>query len=73
MIYEGDWNNDKRNGEGTIVKCATGEVLSGDFRNDMFEGRQKFERILTKSEVERYFKQAMIQSETFITVSPPPQ
>jgi hypothetical protein len=37
-----------------IVK-SNGEVLSGDFRNDMFEGKQKFEKTMSKQEVERYF------------------
>ena len=53
-IYEGEFNNDKKNGEGTIVR-RNGEVISGDFRNDFFEGKQKFEKTLSKQDVELYF------------------
>ncbi len=55
-IYEGEWSNDKKNGEGTLVKRKTCEVLSGDFRNDHFEGKQKFEKTLQQNDIERYFK-----------------
>ena len=58
-IYEGEWNQDKKNGEGTLVRRKTGEVIVGEFRNDMFEGKQKFEKTLSKSEVEVYFARAI--------------
>eukprot|EP00347_Sterkiella_histriomuscorum_P020141 403338954 len=67
-IYEGEWANDKRNGEGTIIK-RSGEVIQADFRNDMMEGRQKYEKTLSKQEVQKYFDLAFKNTETFIQVN----
>jgi hypothetical protein len=58
-IYEGEWNNDKRNGEGTLVKRHTCEVITGEFRNDLFEGKQKYEKVLLKADIEKYFSRAI--------------
>lgn len=58
-IYEGDWNNDKKNGEGTLVKRQTCEVISGDFRNDLFEGKLKYEKVLSRTDIEMYFNRAI--------------
>lgn len=41
-----------------IIK-RTGEVISGDFRNDLMEGKQKYEKSLSKQEVDKYFNLAM--------------
>jgi Txe/YoeB family toxin of Txe-Axe toxin-antitoxin module len=41
------------------VRRKTGEVILGEFRNDMFEGKQKFEKTLSKNEVEIYFARAI--------------
>ena len=65
-IYEGEWNQDKKNGEGTLVRRKTCDVIVGDFRNDMFEGKQKFEKTLTKNEVEIYFARAIKDNQRFI-------
>lgn len=54
-MYEGDWTNDKKNGEGTIIK-RSGEVIVGDFRGGVFEGKQRYERTLNHKEVEVLFK-----------------
>ncbi len=37
-IYDGDWANDKRNGEGSVIKM-NGEIIVSDFRNDLMEGK----------------------------------
>lgn len=66
-VYEGDWDNDRRNGEGVIVK-KSGEVLSGDFRNDMMEGKKKTEKSLTQAQVEKVFCSMKSVSEYFIAV-----
>jgi hypothetical protein len=54
-IFEGDWNVDKRSGEGTLVKRETCQVITGDFRNDVFEGKQKYEKLLPRGDIEVYF------------------
>jgi hypothetical protein len=43
-------------------------VIKSDFRNDMMEGRQKYEQSLTKAEFEKYFNMAFKVSDTYITV-----
>ena len=37
-IYDGEWSNDRRQGEGTILN-AQGEISSGEFRADHMEGK----------------------------------
>ena len=37
-----------------IIK-RSGEVISADFRNDLMEGRQKYEKDLSGIEVQKYF------------------
>ena len=37
-IYDGEWSNDRRQGEGTILN-AIGEISSGEFRTDHMEGK----------------------------------
>ena len=37
-IYDGEWSNDRRQGEGTILN-ALGEISSGEFRADHMEGK----------------------------------
>ena len=40
-IYDGEWSNDRRQGEGTILN-ALGEISSGEFRADHMEGKLAF-------------------------------
>lgn len=68
-IYEGEWANDKKNGEGTTI-MRNGEVTSGDFRNDMMEGKLKHEQSLNRQEVEKYFSLAFKTSDHFIEAKP---
>lgn len=46
QVYEGNFERNKRSGEGTIYK-RNGEVLKGDFRNNHMEGQ--FENVATLS------------------------
>ena len=52
-----------------MIKRKTGEVLAGDFRNDHFEGKQRFEKQLSQEDVERYFKQASKDVQRYIFVT----
>ena len=46
-IYDGEWSNDRRQGEGTILN-ALGEISSGEFRADHMEGKLAYKRTLSK-------------------------
>ena len=48
-----------------IVK-RNGEVVTGDFRNDMFEGKQKYEKKMNQLEVDKYFMSAIRKHDAFI-------
>ena len=67
-IFEGEWNNDKKNGEGTLAKRQTCEVITGDLRNDMFEGKQRYDKVLPKADIEMYFTRAIKDNQRFIIV-----
>lgn len=67
-IFEGEWNNDKKNGEGTLVKRLSCEVITGDLRNDMFEGKQRYDKVLPKADIEMYFTRAIKDNQRFIIV-----
>ena len=45
-IYDGEWTNDRRQGEGTILN-ARGEISSGEFRADHMEGKLTYQRTLS--------------------------
>lgn len=68
-MFEGEWNNDKKNGEGTLVKRYTCEVITGDFRNDLSEGKQKYDKVLPKADIEKYFLRAIKDNQRFIVVN----
>ena len=41
VCYEGQWQNDKMNGEG-VLKFPTGSVFEGEFVNNQFHGKGKY-------------------------------
>ena len=53
-IYDGEWSNDRRQGEGSILN-AQGQIASGDFRADQMEGKLQHQRTLSRSETARIF------------------
>jgi len=53
-IYDGEWSNDRRQGEGTILNEA-GEIASGEYRADQMEGKLTYQRTLPANETERVF------------------
>ena len=53
-IYDGEWTNDRRQGEGTILN-AEGQIASGEFRADQMDGKLTYQRTLPKQETERVF------------------
>ena len=66
-IYDGEWSNDRRQGEGTILD-ASGMIASGDFRADQMEGKLQYQQTLTKEKTERVFSLIINQRDAFITV-----
>ena len=66
-IYDGEWSNDRRQGEGTILD-ATGMIASGDFRADQMEGKLQHQQTLTKEKTERVFSLIINQRDAFISV-----
>lgn len=67
-IYDGEWSNDKRQGEGTVLN-ARGEVCSGEFRADLMEGKLTYQRTLNEKETDRVFNFMRNCSDSFIAVS----
>ena len=67
-IYDGDWSNDRKQGEGVIVN-GRGEILSGDFRADNMEGKLTYQRTLSKEETNRVFAAMRSQNDHFIAVT----
>ena len=53
-IYDGEWSNDRRQGEGTILN-ERGEISSGEYRADQMEGKLTYQRTLPPLECERVF------------------
>lgn len=53
-IYDGEWSNDRRQGEGYILN-ADGQISQGDFRTDQMEGKLTHTHTLTRQETERAF------------------
>jgi len=45
-IYDGEWSNNHRQGEGTILN-KDGQIASGEFRADQMEGKLTYQRTLT--------------------------
>ena len=58
-IYDGEWDQDRRQGEGTILS-REGQIASGDFRAGQMEGKLTYQRTLSQAETERVF--TMIKS-----------
>ena len=54
-IYDGEWNQDRREGEGTILS-KEGQIASGDFRADQMEGKLTYLRTLSPAETQRVFE-----------------
>lgn len=54
-IFDGDWSNDRRQGEGTILNIR-GEIYSGDFRQDNMEGKQTYKKTISLSETSAIFE-----------------
>lgn len=54
IIYDGEWDSDRRQGEGTILSME-GQIASGDFRADQMEGKLTYQRTLSAAETERVF------------------
>ena len=54
-IYDGDWSNDRRQGEGVILN-SRGEVYSGDYRQDHMEGKQTYKKTITTKETSVIFE-----------------
>lgn len=67
-IYDGEWSNDKRQGEGTVLNTK-GEVCSGEFRADHMEGKLTYQRTLNEKETDRVFNFMRNSTDTFIAVS----
>ena len=53
-IYDGDWSNDRRQGEGIIIN-GKGEVYGGDFRQDNMDGKMTYKKILKDEETKQIF------------------
>lgn len=68
QVYSGNFERNKRSGEGTIFK-RNGQVKKGDFRNNTMEGH--FENLpkLSKKEVEKVFSNAMRNLQVYISVN----
>merc|ERR1712151_739905 len=71
-IYDGDWSNDRRQGEGSILN-ADGQISSGDFRADQMEGKLQHQKTLSKAETERIFSLIITQRDAFIAVDNKPK
>jgi hypothetical protein len=41
--YEGNWDKDKKQGDGGIAVFKDGSIYTGSFKKDVFEGNGKFE------------------------------
>jgi hypothetical protein len=67
-IYEGDFTNGNRQGDGKIFK-RTGEVIKGDFRNNFMEGSFTLICTLSKTETDKIFKNARRTNDIYITVN----
>ena len=66
-IYDGEWSNDRRQGEGTILN-ERGEIASGEFRADQMEGKLTYQRTLPQQETERVFNLIKNHRDQFISV-----
>jgi len=69
-IYDGDWSQDRRQGEGSILN-AEGQIASGDFRADQMEGKLQHQKTLSFAETERCFALIITQRDAFIAVDTP--
>merc|ERR1719253_2446684 len=69
-IYDGDWSQDRRQGEGSILN-AEGQISSGDFRADQMEGKLQHQKTISMAETERIFLLIINQRDVFIAVDTP--
>lgn len=67
-IYDGDWSNDRRQGEGIILN-GRGEIVSGDFRADHMEGKLTYKKTLSAKETESIFSLMLSTNDIFIAVN----
>ena len=67
-IFDGDWSNDKRQGEGIILN-ANREVLMGDFRADHMEGKMTYKKTLSAAEYDNILSQMMQSNDIFVAVN----
>jgi len=68
QIYDGEWSNDKRQGEGMVLNNR-GEVSSGEYRADHMEGKLTYQRTLSSKETERVFNYMLHSHDAFINVT----
>ncbi len=67
-IFDGDWSNDRRQGEGIILN-KKGEILAGDFRADNMEGKMTYKKTLSAEERDSMFAQMTAANDIFIPVN----
>jgi antitoxin component YwqK of YwqJK toxin-antitoxin module len=67
-VYEGEFENDRRQGEGTVYR-RNGEVLRGEHRSNYMEGTFTLITTLTPTKVNKVFNQAKRTNNIFTTVN----
>ena len=67
-VYEGEFENDRRQGEGTVYR-RNGEVLRGEYRSNYMEGTFTLITTLTPTKVNKVFNQAKRTNNVFTTVN----
>lgn len=67
-VYEGEFENDRRQGEGTVYR-RNGEVLRGEYRSNYMEGTFTLITTLTPTKVNKVFNQAKRTNNIFTTVN----
>ena len=70
-IYDGDWANDRRQGEGIILN-SLGEMSSGDFRQDLMEGKMTYRKTLSEKETKLVFETITKVNDIFISIPKEP-
>ena len=67
-VYEGEFENDRRQGEGTVYR-RNGEVLRGEYRSNYMEGTFDLVCTYSQSKVNKIFNQARRTNNIFTTVN----
>lgn len=67
-VYEGEFENDRRQGEGTVYR-RNGEVLRGEYRSNYMEGTFDLVCTYSQSKVNKIFNQAKRTNNIFTTVN----